>query len=84
MHIRKFASIYLQIKIDYLSHNTVSAHRSLLINGCLVGYDKVQPFFANNCERTGVWAAFFNCNFEEGPAPREVPSKVVIFSDIHK
>ena len=28
-----------------------------------------------NCERTGVWAAFCGCTFEEGPVLREVHSK---------
>ena len=29
---------------------------------------KCKLFFANNFERTGVWSAFCDCTFEEGPA----------------
>ena len=36
---------------------------SLLTDGCRWEYDRVLTIFENNCERTGVWAAFCERTF---------------------
>ena len=48
------------------------------------GTKRRSRFSHKKCEHTEVWAAFFNCNFEEGPALREVPSKYLKKMHIRK
>ena len=65
-----------------LHFSTVISRRDPLAGGAIEVLKKMYM-----CKKSSLllpWAAFFNCNFEKGPALREVPSKLVKFSDIRK